>query len=451
MKRAVQTARNIRIPYIRQSFAITAPLASCFQQVSSFPGLRPTRAHYTAMSSSQWTSTPRNFSKAGTDLIDQLLEFEEETLPTYRPEKYYPVHQGEVLHNRYQMLAKLGYGVTSTVWFGKDLLDSKYVVLKVYVTGQETNHELQVYERMNSVPTGHPGKRFIRKLLNHFSIEGPHGWHVCLVHEPLGISASELMQWIPGQAMTLEDLKPCIRQLLVILDYLHSVPNVIHTDLQLKNLLLPAPDDKTLSSFEEKAVEAPSPRKVLKDQTIYKSSRFPLSNGIPLLSDFGEARFGDKEHVEDIMPKVYRAPEVILKMKWDHKVDIWNVAMVAWDLVCSHTLFDGKNPDGIFDDRVHLAELVAVLGAPPPEFRGKSKLTSVFWDESGNWKELAPIPNITLQTLATEIRGEDKEGFLRWLRAALQWNPKDRPTAIDLLYDEWMMKGLKLRKANGSN
>ena len=100
-------------------------------------------------------------------------------------------------------------------------------------------------------------------------------------------------------------------------------------DLQLKNLLLPAPDQQTLHSFEEAAAKAPSARKILKDRTIYTSSRFPPSNGIPLLSDFGEARFGDQEHDEDIMPNVYRAPEVILKMKWDYKVDIWNVAMVV--------------------------------------------------------------------------------------------------------------------------
>lgn len=75
----------------------------------------------------------------------------------------------------------------------------------------------------------HPGKGFIRKLLDHFSIEGPHGRPTCLVHEALGISASELMQWIPGQAMILKDLKPCIRQLLVILNFLHSESHVVHT------------------------------------------------------------------------------------------------------------------------------------------------------------------------------------------------------------------------------
>lgn len=73
----------------------------------------------------------------------------------------------------------------------------------------------------------------------------------------------------------------------------------------------------------------------------------PPGDGLPLLNDFGEARLGDEEHNEDIMPNAYRAPEVILKTNWDYKVDIWNVGMLAWNIVWSHTLVHGKNADGI--------------------------------------------------------------------------------------------------------
>lgn len=100
-------------------------------------------------------------------------------------------------------------------------------------------------------------------------------------------------------------------------------------DLQLKNLLLPGPETSYLSRFEEAEVGDPSPRKVLKDRTIYKSLGFLSIGGLPLLTDFGEARLGDQEHGDDIMPNVYRAPEVILKSNWGHKVDIWSVAMVV--------------------------------------------------------------------------------------------------------------------------
>ncbi|RAQ57739.1 protein kinase KNS1 [Aspergillus flavus] len=129
--------------------------------------------------------------------------------------------------------------------------------------------------------------------------------------------------------MSLKDLKPCIRQLLVVFDFLPSIAHVIHTDIQLKNLLLPTPMPKALSDFEEREVKAQSARKVLQGRTIYTSARFPPGDGLPLSSDFGEARFGDQPHSEDIMPNPYRAPEVILKSNWGYKVDIWNVAMVA--------------------------------------------------------------------------------------------------------------------------
>ncbi len=55
----------------------------------------------------------------------------------------------------------------------------------------------------------------------------------------------------------------------------------------------------------------------------------PLTFGPPVLCDLGGARLGDEEHRGDIMPDVYRAPEVILGMEWSYGVDTWNAAMVV--------------------------------------------------------------------------------------------------------------------------
>lgn len=72
-----------------------------------------------------------------------------------------------------------------------------------------------------------------------------------------------------------------------------------------------------LSAFEAKEISYPSPRKILEDgncrRTIHTTRILPGTGGLPLLSDFGEARFGDEEHNEDVMPNSYRAPEVVLK------------------------------------------------------------------------------------------------------------------------------------------
>ncbi|KAE8389555.1 hypothetical protein BDV23DRAFT_173007 [Aspergillus alliaceus] len=234
--------------------------------------------------------------------------------------------------------------------------DSQYVALKIYLAGKAGKKPQVEHLRLDPLHgNDHPGKSCICKLLTHFSNKGPKGQYLCLVHGPLDISANDVLKWILGRMMALEGMKACIRQLLIGLD------------LQPNNLLMPAPDKTALASFEEKEN-----------------------------NDFGGARVDDgEEHGEIIMPNPYQATEVILKANWDREVDIWNAAMIAWDI----------NSDGIFDDLVNLAELVALLGRPPP------KLLS---------KDLAPIPELTLEGLATDITADDKEGFLRWLRMALQ-------------------------------
>lgn len=47
--------------------------------------------------------------------------FEEETSPCYDAIKFYPAKLYEILNNRYELVAKLGWGATSTVWLAKDL------------------------------------------------------------------------------------------------------------------------------------------------------------------------------------------------------------------------------------------------------------------------------------------------------------------------------------------
>ena len=60
----------------------------------------------------------------------------------------------------------------------------------------------------------------------------------------------------------------------------------------------------------------------------------PITNGLPVICDFGAARMGDK-HTGDVMPGVYRAPEIIMGMGWDCKIDIWSVGV----MVCKLSIF----------------------------------------------------------------------------------------------------------------
>ena len=49
------------------------------------------------------------------------VPIEEERREDYDPNDFYPVKLGEVLRDRYQVVAKLGYGGRSTVWLARNL------------------------------------------------------------------------------------------------------------------------------------------------------------------------------------------------------------------------------------------------------------------------------------------------------------------------------------------
>ena len=56
----------------------------------------------------------------------------------------------------------------------------------------------------------------------------------------------------------------------------------------------------------------------------------------------------------------------------------------VWDIFEGHLLFSGQDPElGVYRGRAHLAEMIALLGPPSPEFLNRGKLKSKFFSESG--------------------------------------------------------------------
>ncbi|KAJ9214878.1 hypothetical protein DTO166G4_3470 [Paecilomyces variotii] len=389
-------------------------------------------------------SEPRIYPSSGWDSIDRSLLVEEESIPTYRPEKFYPAHIGEIFNHKYQVVGKLGYGSSATVWLCRDLSDYRYITLKIYTASTSVARETEIYKHLRTIQSNHAGLLCLRSLIDNFQIQSPygHGVHTCLVHPPLGISLGQLTPLLPDRVMSSAMVRTTIRNILAALDFLHTEARVIHTDLQPNNILLGIKDGSILLKYEQAEFETPVPRKTLEDRTIYLSRPLPISYGTPVLCDLGEARLGTDQQRGDIMPDIYRAPEVVLNMTWDYKVDIWNVGMLIWDLFEHRHLFSARDPKGKLDDGYHLAEIQAVLGSPPPEFLARSESSLQFWDKTGNWKGVTSLPDYNLETLEERLESDEKDDFLRFLRRMLCWIPEERATAKELLFDPWLMHGL---------
>ncbi|KAB8270700.1 kinase-like protein [Aspergillus minisclerotigenes] len=370
---------------------------------------------------------------------DQLVE--EEESPDYRADRFYPARLGEIFQKRYQIVAKLGFGTSSTTWLARDLKERKYVALKVYVHTSLVHRELPCYDHISRrmANSSHRGRGNIRWLLDSFDVVGEHGKHVVLVFEAAQMSLRDMKVVFRPDGFDEDFVRGAVTELLRALDFLHSHGEVVHTDVHPGNMLLGVYDNNIMQILAEREFTSPVPRKAVSPtRTIYLSRLMRPREGPMLLSDFGEARIGPGPHGGDIMPLEYRAPETLLYIGWSYPVDIWSVGLTAWDLLGPTRLFTARDEDGDLYDAAHLAQLIAALGPPPPEFLARNmERRADFWDEQGNWLGLAPIPDLrTMEALETRL--QDKSGFLRFIRRALTWLPEERATAKELLQDPWL-------------
>lgn len=72
-------------------------------------------------------SRPWPLSTAVAPRLDLCQPVEEEMTPYYNPSCFYPAHLGDILHQRYQLATKLGFGTSSTVWLARDLNQSVFM------------------------------------------------------------------------------------------------------------------------------------------------------------------------------------------------------------------------------------------------------------------------------------------------------------------------------------
>lgn len=284
----------------------------------------------------------RPYSQSAAPKSSQLID--EETLPGYDADDYYPVKPGQLLNDRYMVHTKLGYGRDSTVWLCEDQQRNSFRTLKLGVKSDKVNSEVRVLEHINSKGLQlSSGCQWVRHHEEWFEMQFKGCTYPCLVFEPMGISLNDL--WDMGNDPSHLGLSaiPVVSWALInALSYLHRC-GVVHTDLKFDNIQFMLPEkadailEKHITLARENAHKIPS-RRIDDDRTIYASLVLQYSpfNAIPILCDLGSAAFGRDTYVGLAQPQPYRAPEVILGLPWDSKIDIWNLG----ELVCTAIIDD---------------------------------------------------------------------------------------------------------------
>lgn len=114
-------------------------------------------------------------------------------------------------------------------------------------------------------------------------------------------------------------------QVLEALDAMHSA-RYVHTDIKPENILVE---------------DVAHPEK-----------------GVRLIDMGGAIPFDDISN-QLVQTRQYRAPEVILGMDWDAKVDVWSVGCMLAEMITGDVLFPAH------DNRAHLAMIERVVGRFP--------------------------------------------------------------------------------------
>ncbi|TGO50617.1 hypothetical protein BOTNAR_0386g00030 [Botryotinia narcissicola] len=385
-------------------------------------------------------SPPLRFPTTGFELISDAQALDEEQLEGFKMGLYCPLNIGDIFISKYQVVWKLGYGVTSTVWLAHNL--------QFYTRDGNPQEEFEIYRRLKKGNNSHPGFPHIRTALEIFTIPRVGGDRTCLVQKPMWESFRELKYRLPNHCFTEKILKGALKQLFLALDYLHTENGALEfyqsylSDIKTDNILSEIEDESILDAVTEAEINSPSPRKVINGTTVYASRRFdvPRIFGDLVLVDFGSAVRGDLKRNHCAGPQIYRAPEVMIKAPWSYPIDIWNVGAMIWDLFEGKHMFHGEDSDGKdYSTCAHLAEVIGMLGPPSLEFLERGIRTPEFFDKQGQWIAEMPIAkDMELEKSELRFQGRNKEMFLNMMRGMLQWRPEDRKSTRQLADDSWI-------------
>jgi len=327
-------------------------------------------------------------------------------------EGYYRVQIGELLDSRYSVFGYTGQGVFSSVVRARDNNKGNHELCIKIIRNNEIMHktglkELDILRRLNNADPD--DKYHCLILYRHFF----HKKHLCLAFESLSMNLREVLKkYGKNVGIHIVAVRSYAQQLLFALKLMKKC-NIVHADIKPDNIL------------------------VNESKSLLK------------LCDFGSASLvSENEITPYLVSRFYRAPEIILGLKYDFNLDLWSVGTTIYELTTGKIMFPGHSNNQM------LKLFMELKGKIPNKLIRKGQFRTQHFDDQCNFlshetdkvtqkDKVTVMPVVTKnRSLSQELRGGERltpENHARvthlidLLDKVHMIDPHKRPTISDCL------------------
>ncbi|XP_059609866.1 putative dual specificity tyrosine-phosphorylation-regulated kinase 3 homolog isoform X3 [Phlebotomus argentipes] len=172
--------------------------------------------------------------------------------------------------------------------------------------------------------------------------------------------------------------------------------------------------------------------------------------------DFGSSCYEEQRVYTYIQSRFYRAPEVIMGLRYTTAIDMWSLGCILVELYTGSALFAGE------DEFDQLSCIMEMLGMPPEKMWEQSKKRSTYITSKGypRYCRLSTNPDGTTKmipgktprgkfrclpesrSLKSALKGCDDPLFINFIRCCLEYDPIQRMKPWAALRHSWFRRRL---------
>ena len=150
--------------------------------------------------------------------------------------------------------------------------------------------------------------------------------------------------------------------------------------------------------------------------------------------DMGSGCFEGKQLYTYIQSRFYRAPEIVLGVRYTTAIDMWSFGCVLAELQKGYPIFPGK------DENEQMLLYLELLGNPPKHLLDQAQRRKKFFDSNYECK-LIQTKNNKKRTFENTLKTKD-ELFIDLIKKCLEWDPEKRIKPQEALTHSWILESL---------